>query len=195
MPRPSSLALDEAANTDMAALKACISVLQLQQAKSRRDIAALQRMKDAAVGDPVGFTQALQAGRLDDGSGAVPDPLAATFAGADDDDDDDDDAEERDAEETNREDKFGKMPRPQNVVRCPPVNWAKYHIVGEPLERMHEEQRRRPDPGEPWRESSRDAVVFAPYSPFKDHLGGGGGQSQGGQQQGMVTRKGGKRPG
>lgn len=47
------------------------------------------------------------------------------------------------------EDEFPKFPAPQNVIRMPPINWAKYHIIGEPLERMHEEQVKRPTAGEP----------------------------------------------
>lgn len=40
-------------------------------------------------------------------------------------------------------------PAPQNVYRMPPVNWAKYGIVGEVLDKMHEEQRTHPTLGEP----------------------------------------------
>jgi hypothetical protein len=66
--------------------------------------------------------------------------------------------------------KFGHIPTPQNVVRMPPINWAKYQVVGEPLNRMHEEQLYRPTPGEPRRERAPEHVLAAPYRPLVDHL-------------------------
>lgn len=66
------------------------------------------------------------------------------------------------------------IPGPQNVVRCPPVNWAKYHIVGDPLEKLHDEQRRRPTPGQPHMDeepiNTTEHVIAAPYSPWTDRL-------------------------
>jgi len=62
-------------------------------------------------------------------------------------------------------------------VRTPPVNWAKYHIVGPPLDRMHEEQRRNPTLGELRRDEAErapDHVVAAPYRPFVDKIEGSG---------------------
>ncbi|KAK1768301.1 hypothetical protein QBC33DRAFT_606665 [Phialemonium atrogriseum] len=41
------------------------------------------------------------------------------------------------------------LPRPQNVVRCPPVNWAQYAVVGESLDKLHAEQQRAPTGGSP----------------------------------------------
>jgi hypothetical protein len=42
-----------------------------------------------------------------------------------------------------------KLPRPQNVVRCPPINWAQYGVVGESLDKLHAEQLAAPTPGAP----------------------------------------------
>lgn len=41
------------------------------------------------------------------------------------------------------------LPKPQNVVRCPPINWAQYGIVGESLDKLHAEQQRAPAQGSP----------------------------------------------
>lgn len=60
-----------------------------------------------------------------------------------------------------------RTPQMQNVVRCPPINWAKYHIVGEPLERMHRVQQERPSDG---LGGEGRATIAAPYSPFTDVL-------------------------
>jgi hypothetical protein len=65
---------------------------------------------------------------------------------------------------------FGHIPVPQNVVRMPPINWAKYQVVGEPLDRMHEEQLYRPSPGQPSRERAPEHVLASPYRPLVDHL-------------------------
>ncbi|KAL1882721.1 hypothetical protein VTK73DRAFT_1241 [Phialemonium thermophilum] len=41
------------------------------------------------------------------------------------------------------------LPKPQNVVRCPPINWAQYAVVGESLDKLHEVQKRVPTEGLP----------------------------------------------
>ena len=66
---------------------------------------------------------------------------------------------------------FGQMPAPLNVIRCPPVNWAKYHIAGEVLDQLHEQQRRLPDSG-PVSQTlpSRPQAIAAPYSPWHDKV-------------------------
>lgn len=42
-----------------------------------------------------------------------------------------------------------KLPKPQTVVRCPPVNWSQYAVVGESLDKLHAEQVAAPTPGAP----------------------------------------------
>lgn len=70
--------------------------------------------------------------------------------------------------------KFGTVPGPQNIVRSPPINWAKYHIVGESLDKLHEEQRARPNPGQPRRDDdplrAPKHVIAKPYSPWADKI-------------------------
>ncbi|KAK4144710.1 uncharacterized protein C8A04DRAFT_27649 [Dichotomopilus funicola] len=41
------------------------------------------------------------------------------------------------------------LPKPQNIVRAPPINWAQYGIVGESLDKLHAEQLAAPTPGAP----------------------------------------------
>ena len=68
---------------------------------------------------------------------------------------------------------FSQIPGPQNVVRMPHINWEKYHIVGEPLDRMHEQQRRWPGSSFAYgQDKGREYAVAAPYSPFYDQLEG-----------------------
>ena len=67
---------------------------------------------------------------------------------------------------------FERIPGPQNVVRMPHVNWEKYHITGEPLDSMHEQQRRWPGNFAYGQDRGREQVVAAPYSPWLDPLEG-----------------------
>ena len=80
------------------------------------------------------------------------------------------------------------LPKPQNVVRCPPVNWAQYAVVGESLDRLHAEQLRAPTLGQPAvlgprgtyefkgerapreDEQTRLVGVAAPYAPGRDKI-------------------------
>ncbi|KAK5130670.1 hypothetical protein LTR08_001831 [Meristemomyces frigidus] len=73
---------------------------------------------------------------------------------------------------------FPRIPGPQNVVRMPHINWEKYHIVGEPLDRMHEQQRRWPGNFAYGQDRGREFTVAAPYSPFLDVLDGQGSGSR-----------------
>jgi hypothetical protein len=48
-----------------------------------------------------------------------------------------------------KNEEWGQLPKPQNVVRCPPVNWNKYAVVGESLDKLHADQVKRPTEGKP----------------------------------------------
>lgn len=52
------------------------------------------------------------------------------------------------------------LPAPQDVVRCPPINWAQYAIPGEPLDRLHSEQMRQPTLGTPARLAADGTYEF-----------------------------------
>ncbi|KAF1346706.1 hypothetical protein BDV97DRAFT_224672 [Delphinella strobiligena] len=62
---------------------------------------------------------------------------------------------------------FPPVPTPQDVVRCPPIEWAKYHVLGETLDKLHEEQQLRPGIGG---SEGRESLVAGPYNPFVDRL-------------------------
>ncbi|KAL2143019.1 hypothetical protein VTI28DRAFT_416 [Corynascus sepedonium] len=57
-----------------------------------------------------------------------------------------------------------KLPRPQNVVRCPPINWAQYGVVGESLDKLHAEQVAAPAPSAP--------MVLGPGGTYEFKAGG-----------------------
>ena len=196
----------DSTNPDAIALRAALSALQIQRLRAACALRTLQRQKRVAVGEPVRFARALGRGRIRSaasgntmlGSAAVTgvgngarrerkgDEGAVDVAVTSDDDESDEDEEEGEGKGGEEEDgatleRFGAIPTPQAVVRCPPVNWAKYHVAGGALDRLHREQRRWPEAGQPAgggagtqgtgeKEGRRVHVVAAPYSPWRDEV-------------------------
>ncbi|EED13264.1 conserved hypothetical protein [Talaromyces stipitatus ATCC 10500] len=168
-PEPSPVPISESNNPDVIALRSAISLLQFQKQKALNDIKALDELKRAAAADPESFSRELLAGNLtkEDNHQFIDTDITMT-----DSDDDSDGAQEGD-ESSAPKSKFGKIPKPQNVVRMPPINWAKYHIVGEPLDKMHEEHRNRPIAGVPRQDPNQRApehFIAAPYRPLTDKV-------------------------
>ena len=174
LPEPSPVPISESDNPDAIALRSTLSILQIQRQRALNDIRALDKLKIAAAQDPEGFARDLKEGKLRAEKG---DLLRPARVEDDEDENDDDDAMDLD-DGAGAKSKFGTIPAPQTVVRMPPVNWAKYHVVGEVLDRLHEEQRRRPTPGEPRRDSSSmgppsrtsEHLLAAPYRPFTEKV-------------------------
>ena len=143
----------------------------------------MQRVKERALADPEGFVHALTSGDVKSNS-------ASLFEPSQDDDDDDDDEQE-----TTDPRAWPKIPSQQDIVRCPPINWTQYAVVGESLDKLHADQQARPSEGMPQRlgadgqlsyggdgqRRQADLGVAAPYQPGRDKI------------EKMGTRKGGKR--
>ncbi|OJJ46190.1 hypothetical protein ASPZODRAFT_97854 [Penicilliopsis zonata CBS 506.65] len=161
---PQPVPISESENPDAIALRSAISILQLQKQQSLRDLQTLDRLKMAAAVDPERFAQELAAGKLSASTGS--------FIGFSDEREDTEDITLQNT--TTSTPTLGKLPTPQNVVRMPPINWAKYQIVGDPLDKMHEEQRLRPSLGEPRRgdpsQRAEEYVLASPYRPLVDKL-------------------------
>ncbi|PGH05907.1 hypothetical protein GX51_02688 [Blastomyces parvus] len=186
MAEPAPVPISESDNPDAIALRSAISILQIQKQQAVRDIKTLDHLKQAAAAHPEAFARELAKGTLTSKSGDIFNPTAhetgdedehaggittqanTSTTGATDEGAMDIDEQPRPA--------FGKIPAPQSVVRMPPINWAKYHIVGEPLDKLHGEQRRRPSAGEPRRDDvpsqqrAPEHFIAAPYRPFTDNL-------------------------
>lgn len=79
---------------------------------------------------------------------------------------------------------WAKLPKPQSIVRCPPINWSNYAVVGESLDKLHNEQLARPTQGTPAVVAPDGRYEFkggdgkqekligiaAPYMPGRDRL-------------------------
>lgn len=195
IPEPPSQPFSSEDSADAIALRAAISALQFQKQKAQGDLQSLEALKSQALQEPERFRRELVAGNLKEqrhGFGAIRDVLEAPGEEGDDDDEVVLGAEEERELPASRtviqpgsqssphnsaptrpsetQAPFPRIPGPQDVVRMPPVNWDKYNIVGEPLDALHEQQRRWPGsvPGQENR--GREHSVLAPYSPFYDQL-------------------------
>jgi hypothetical protein len=197
-------------NPDVLALKSAASILQIQARNAVKDIQALQRIKERALRDPAAFGQALESGVVRTRA----DPLykPGEFESEEEDDGDGDvemgggkgngNGKEGKGEKVRKEgkregpgEKWETLPAPQNIVRCPPVNWNQYAVVGDSLDKIHKDQLERPSEGVPMKVGSdgqlisggegarrqHDLGVAAPYQPGRDKI------------EKMSTRRGGKR--
>ncbi|MCJ1451778.1 hypothetical protein MMC28_002118 [Mycoblastus sanguinarius] len=211
---PPSIPFSESDNPDAIALRAAMSILQMQRQQAIQDLKTLERQKQVAIADPESFGRDVAEGKIRarPTQGILPATTYSADAEGYDDDDDDDDMKEMDDTDTVRGHlegdtgsksdvggkSFGDIPTPQNVVRMPPINWAKYHIVGESLDKLHEEQRSRPMEGRVMRDEdlrAPETVIARPYDPWVDRVGAGGEKIGGENGKGMGgrTRSGGKK--
>ena len=181
--------VSESDNPDAIALRAAISILEMQREQSKSDLKRLESIKLEALADPAFFEHELKVGRVRSRDGQESLFGRQPISQADTDDEITQD-EEMKATRRPSEAPFASIPAPQSVVRCPPINWAKYHVIGDPLDKLHQEQISRPSAGEPHQNhyippgAGRvpEAVISAPYRPFTD-----------GVLKPMVTRSGSKR--
>lgn len=178
-PAPEPISFDS--NPDAIALRSAISVLQVQRKRAAADIQALGRAMEEAVAEPAAFIEDLAAGRVhSQGAGPRPDVKPAA---ADEDDDDDDDEEEDRGKLQAQPRPWESLPVPQNVIRTPPINWSQYAVVGDSLDKLHNEQVSRPSQGTPAVYRSNGTYEFrgegkqetyqgvaVPYNPIKDKL-------------------------
>jgi hypothetical protein len=168
--------LSESENSDAIALRSAISILQLQRQQSVRDLQKLEKQKHDAVAHSNGFAEELVAGRISmgDNGGLIGLPLISNTTRTSEESAIEEDLSDSGVRDTpTQTPRFGPIPTPQNIVRCPPINWAKYHVIGDSLHKLHEEQRLRPASGEPQKDEPRRApvhVIAAPYRPFEDKI-------------------------
>jgi hypothetical protein len=191
IPEPPPQPFSSEDSADAVALRAAISSLQFQKQKARTDLQILEELKKKALEDPQRYKRELLAGTLKEqrpNFGSIRDVLDAPEEEGDEDDevilgarDSPTSRVGRNHEQSSSEVSptnqpagkdapFGKIPGPQTVVRMPPINWDKYHVVGESLDALHEQQRRWPGSTPGQDSKGREHSVAAPYSPFYDTL-------------------------
>jgi hypothetical protein len=191
IPEPPPQPFSSEDSADAVALRAAISSLQFQKQKAKSDLQVLEGLKKKALEDPQRYKRELLAGTLKEqrpNFGSIRDVLDAPEEEGDDDDEvvlgasdspasragANHDHSSSEVSPTNqpagKDAPFGQIPGPQTVVRMPPINWDKYHVVGESLDALHEQQRRWPGSTPGQGDRGREHSVAAPYSPFYDTL-------------------------
>jgi len=206
-----------------------MGILQVQHMTAKKDMERLQKIKEEALKDPEAYVKALVERMNTESPGKAANLLTPTvqnLVGAlgtksdlvkdlEDKKQKDGDVKmtspgeetldkdsENEDEAAQPPERFPVPPSAQNVYRMPPINWAKYQVVGDVLDLMHEDQRRRPVPGMPdGIESDRteDYAMAAPYQPVVDAArlarlvdgqnGSGNGLGANGGDHPMVTRR------
>lgn len=162
----------------MIALKSAIAILQMQARNAGDDVRVLRDVKERALRDPEVFLEARGRGEVRVREGG--------FGPSYESEEEDSDGEEVKMEDGVAEKKKGEewlLPRMQNVVRAPPVNWSKYAVVGDSLDKIHRDQVERPVEGVPQRvgqdgnliyggegERREHVGVYAPYDPMRDKV-------------------------
>ncbi|KAK0672887.1 hypothetical protein QBC41DRAFT_216318, partial [Cercophora samala] len=157
IPPPQPTPLDFDSNPDVLALKSAISILQLQRQRAQADIQSLHKAKLSALSDPASFVADLTTGKIGQKEEGLFGGSPPSDSDSDSDSDDNDNDEETKKKPTDgqgeatkeKEPAWRKLPKPQTVVRCPPINWNQYAIVGESLDKLHAEQLKAPTPGVP----------------------------------------------
>jgi hypothetical protein len=156
IPRPPPNPFSGRSNPDANAIRAATSLLQMQKAKALADLETLEILKRDALAEPEKFIDALAKGGLAPVRSGKIIPVLSRNLDSENGLQENEDAEMVDALSVDEHQKtdpsrprFPPIPTPQNIVRMPPVNWAKYGIVGDALDKMHEEQRTNPTLGDP----------------------------------------------
>lgn len=118
-------------NADSIALRSTLRLLMLQKERAKRDIVVLEEMREQALKDPVAFVEFVQRQKRERAAGRKGD-FDKT-------------------ESTAKHNPFynKEIPKPQELYRCPPIEWSQYGILGAPLDHIHERQVRRPSPSRP----------------------------------------------
>ncbi|KAI0141358.1 hypothetical protein BJ166DRAFT_597652 [Pestalotiopsis sp. NC0098] len=204
-PDPEPMDFDN--NPDALALKSTMAILQIQSAKSKRDMIALQKAKEAALADPLAFIKDLEEGKVQMGGSGLMSSLNHDSDDSDSSSSDDDDAEVEPMDLTGKDEQgkgvtkndskaarpqkkpkpprkpWSQLPSKQSVARTPAINWSQYAVVGESLDKLHNEQVARPSQGTAATLGADGTYVFhgpgrqeevsgisAPFDPLKDHL-------------------------
>ncbi|PUU82272.1 hypothetical protein B9Z19DRAFT_1099267 [Tuber borchii] len=115
-PRSPTLKPETNKSTDSIALSSALRLLILQRERAKRDIQILEQLRTEALDAPVEFMNALSLK-------PPPSPTSPTSS-------------------TSTSPSGVRLPKPQEIYKCPPIEWEKYRILPTPLERLHEEQKR-----------------------------------------------------
>lgn len=188
--QPPALPFSADDSSDAIALRAAISSLQFQRLRAQQDLRTLEEIKRQAVEHPEEYKRHITSSSIQKSAPAPwktqaplhQDEDAVTGAASLSAEDSGFSEEQLLSEASrsygsmlhpqqpktpNQPPNFPSIPLPQDVVRCPPIEWAKYNIVGDSLDKLHRDQQLHPGDAD---SAERDNVVAGPYNPFLDKL-------------------------
>lgn len=116
-------------SVDALALRSTLRLLILQRDRAKRDIHLLEEMRAAALAEPLEFLKYTQSQKRGRGSN-----LSSLNSST-----------ESNGDTESKPDIIAgnELPKPQEVYRCPPIEWSQYKILSAPLDVLHDNQRRR----------------------------------------------------
>jgi hypothetical protein len=165
IPVPPPQPLDFEDNADVIALKSTISLLQMQSRRADSHIRTLRDVKGEALRRPEDFVHHL-----------APSSSSQKWSHHR--------AAAHDDGSTTASSDWPELPDRISIARCPPINWSQYAVVGDALEKIHDEQVKRPVQGTPGvyangvyefkggegRQEEYQGPT-APYDPLNEHVG------------------------
>ncbi|ORY60152.1 uncharacterized protein BCR38DRAFT_497774 [Pseudomassariella vexata] len=200
IPPPPPEPIEFETNPDVLALKSALSILQMQGMRAKRDMVTFKDARDAALEQPEAYLTHLlgeearkQGARVadqpsndsdrDSSSGDEENSEVDVKKGLDGQVQSDPNGMDVDQPSHTGPNPWASLPTPQNIYRCPPINWGQYAVVGESLDRIHKEEIARPPQGapatlaadgryEPGVAGGREELVgiAAPYNPLRDRI-------------------------
>jgi len=137
--------------------------------------------------DPEGFTKALVGGEVKMRGDGLYNP------GLEENGKEDEGEEEEGEKKTKKSAMWPTIPTPQSIVRCPPINWTQYGVVGDSLDKLHKDQVQRPSEGMPQRIGPDGQLSYGGDGQKKQYIGPAVPLRMEDKFERMGTRKGGKR--
>ncbi|KAI5857663.1 hypothetical protein BZA05DRAFT_423682 [Tricharina praecox] len=134
-------------SADNIALRSTLRLLMLQRDRAKRDIHTLEEMREDALREPLEFIEFIQSQKT--GRSSRPNSASSSR-----------DSDKKPNFFTGRE-----LPKPQEIYRCPPIEWSQYRILGAPLDALHDKQRRRASPSRPSNAAGQGAAAAAGVPP------------------------------
>lgn len=143
----------------------------LQRERAKRDIQTLEELRLQAMDQPVEFIEYIQELARPSPSGEY-----GTTSGSSDEEVTSTDTKKKKRRRYPAFDGHKELPKPQEIFRCPPIEWEKYRVLGAPLDKLVDEQQRRPQVVP---QQMQTGGVLGVGVEFGDKISGDGGGIQG----------------
>lgn len=145
----------------------------LQREQARKDIQTLEELRLQAMDQPVEFIEYIQ--QL---ARAPPSNDYGTVSSSSDEEDTSTNTKKKKKKHYPAFAGHKDLPKPQEIFRCPPIEWEKYRVLGAPLDKLVEEQQQQRRPQVVPQQMQTGGVLGVGVE-FGDKISGDGGGIQG----------------